>query len=81
MTEPQGYVPTTMHVREMATHEERGDYHLAMAGADFDRWLEVHDREVAERAFQRCADDVNETVGYEMVDYNPYRANQLEGGK
>lgn len=33
-----------------------------VAGADFDRWLAEHDRQVAERAWNECADRVGQIV-------------------
>lgn len=55
------YTPTTDEVRYHAT-EYNG---LGMDDGDFDRWLEEHDRQVAEKAYEEAKGDLEMGAYYE----------------
>lgn len=65
------YTPGLKHVRRAAT-----DFGTPITPDEFDRWLEEHDREVAERAWDEGWDKA-ERFGYPSEDpefyENPYR--------
>ena len=79
----QEYTPTKNEVRERyaaARYYLDNEDHLTESGREFDRWLAEHDRQVAERAWQKGAQHVYEDGGKcsfardgDPCPYNPYR--------
>lgn len=53
------FVPTTEYVRDAYQHSVMvsGPEMREALGAEFDRWLAAHDREVAARAVRQAAED------------------------
>lgn len=65
------YTPTTAEVRDAATQCPHG-----IPDAEFDRWLEAHDREVKAQAWQEgYADcmDYHMSNGLKGAEENPYK--------
>ena len=75
------HVPTTALMREWHVRgDHAGDKSRSEYEAEFDRWLEQHDREVAERAWDKAVESIRYEDGspVEIISVtNPYR---LEAG-
>lgn len=65
-------VPTMGEVREMATHAQNSDYHLAMDPEDYDRALAAHNRKVAAWALKNAA-NVLDSGSWPFEDYSGVR--------
>lgn len=81
------YTPTTAEIADWYAH--KGDSTAAPYYAskltkrvnEFDRWLAEHDRQVAERAWDRCVGEMPIDPDWKNFysDQNPYRAAKGEG--
>lgn len=74
------YTPTTEEVRERYANDEWDVENEAVARlADFNRWLEEHDRQVAEEAYDEgFANGVDYHEDTIYAPLNPYRNRKAE---
>lgn len=64
------YIPTTEEMRRFYALEMAWQEGPDEAYAQFDRWLEDHDRQVAAKAYEKGWDDgYKEGEGYEIAEY------------